>query len=424
MPVARARRVTRLTAAILGALLLGVAVRAAAVRPDPSVNPQADYWQAFLDRTLTGAARGYVYAINVSGRTVAAGARGEGRPLDAGNPWPLSVERPLQLASVSKPLTAAVLLDILEEQGIPVETPFWRVLRTRFPGLEPATGIEAITLADLLSHRSGFPFGYARGDADLRRVLMTRPGLRGLRVYSNINYAFARALIEVASGRDYATEMRDRLFTPAAATGFSLMVDPAQAAYVYRLGSEAGRPLAIDFTPDAGPYGWYASASDLVRVLDAIRGSGVVTAAVRQRMFDEGLGWTSVQTPAGLGYRHDGQWVSQGGEGVQTGIAVLPNDVTAVLLINTNGGFSPSTLLARGYGESLLRLFQYRSPEGVRYVRVERPVHADSVRCRTANDSALREVPGTLAAETGMTVICWGFHAGEPATPPSSIVIQ
>ena len=50
------------------------------------------------------------------------------------------------------------------------------------------------------------------------------------------------------------------------------------------------------------------------------------------------------------------QWVIEGNLGVRSGVMVLPDDVEAVLLINTNGPFFPHRILESGFEDCYPRI--------------------------------------------------------------------
>ena len=73
-------------------------------------------------------------------------------------------------------------------------------------------------------------------------------------------------------------------------------------------------------------------------------------------MFEQELGWHERDFHACPAYGHDGQWVIEGNIGVRSGIMILPDDVEAVLLINTNGPFFPHRILESGFEDCYPRI--------------------------------------------------------------------
>ncbi|MBA2237698.1 MAG: serine hydrolase [Lysobacter sp.] len=128
-----------------------------------------------------------------------------------------------QLASVTKPFTAAAILKLQMEGRLRVTDPV-----TRFFDDVPADK-RAITIHQLLTHTSGMPHrvgicwppsskldrdGYVR--EVLAADLDAAPG-RAF-AYSNDGYGLLGAIIERASGRSYEQYLREELFAPAGMT--------------------------------------------------------------------------------------------------------------------------------------------------------------------------------------------------------------
>lgn len=126
-----------------------------------------------------------------------------------------------RLASVTKQFTAAAILLLMEEGGLQLDDP----LRTWFPALPEAT--RAITIRHVLSHTSGLidyedviPPHLTRQlhDADVLRILESQnrtyfePG--SAYRYSNSGYALLALLVGKASGQDFASFLRERIFEP------------------------------------------------------------------------------------------------------------------------------------------------------------------------------------------------------------------
>jgi len=126
-----------------------------------------------------------------------------------------------RLASVTKQFTAAAVLLLAEDGRLQIDDP----VRQWLPTLPEAA--DGITIRHLLSHMSGLidyedviPAGMTRQlhDADVLKILETQnrtyfvPGT-GYR-YSNSGYALLALIVEKASGRSFATFLRERIFRP------------------------------------------------------------------------------------------------------------------------------------------------------------------------------------------------------------------
>ena len=125
-----------------------------------------------------------------------------------------------RIGSVTKPLTAAAVLQFVDEGALDLS----RDIRAYLPDLSLRHGV---TAHQLLTHTAGFDEkfagGFTREPEDLQplaeHVMRQRPRSRRCRLavyysYNNTNYSLAGRLVERLSGRPYEDAMAARLFTP------------------------------------------------------------------------------------------------------------------------------------------------------------------------------------------------------------------
>ena len=137
---------------------------------------------------------------------------------------PLAVDTPIELASVSKSLTALAVLRLeaegLLKRGRPVSSYLPDLLTSKDPGWRE------VTIRHLLQHRSGLrrmddfrvPCCGQAGELDLRAAvskiaqahLASRPG--EVLSYSNANYILAAALVERLAGQPFSDFMAGQVF--------------------------------------------------------------------------------------------------------------------------------------------------------------------------------------------------------------------
>lgn len=283
---------------------------------------------------------------------------------------PATAETPFLLASVSKTVTAAALMQLVEAGRVSLDADVSELLP--FPVRHP-TSATPITLRRLMTHSAGVadadetmdglyavdrdpsvalgtlmrryftPEGrwYSAGDNFLRGG----PGRRS--EYSNMGIALAGYVAEVVSGSDFAALCRRRIFAPLGMTRTSWRLadfpDRDRLAMPYR--DEGGRyEAAGHYTfadyPDGG---LRASARDMARFLAAhARGGRLLKAETLAAMFRPAV--PSLDPEQGLVWaveRIDGdRWVGHtGGEdGVATLIALRPRDgLGLVVLANGEG---------------------------------------------------------------------------------------
>jgi len=132
------------------------------------------------------------------------------------------------IASITKYMTAVILMRLLEERKIALADKLTRYIPDFPDG-------DKITIEMLMRHRSGIPHrvmppemesvGYTSGEF-IEKVkqakLAFEPGTQ--RLYSSAGYSVLARALEIASGKDYAQLLKEYVFTPAGMTD-SLTVD-------------------------------------------------------------------------------------------------------------------------------------------------------------------------------------------------------
>ncbi len=175
--------------------------------------------------------QGAAAAVWHEGDIVASGVAGEARP-----GTPISGDTLFALASVSKPMTAAAIMYVLQDSGTVLDTPLSAIIpefssiddpfqEDALPQLE--TLRDRVTFRHLLCHTSGLPenIGVKRirmsdqptldqlVDAMCNLPLQPAPGAE-LR-YSNAGPALAARAASVIDGRDFHTILNEEILAPA-----------------------------------------------------------------------------------------------------------------------------------------------------------------------------------------------------------------
>lgn len=141
--------------------------------------------------------------------------RGTGRPMvgPAGR---------FRIASMSKPIMAATVLRLVEQQKIDLDAPVERYL----PGVVRGTGDGAaidgrkITVRMVLQQTSGLPeffdaVPWKEPFPDFLRVALTlKPTPRGSFAYANTNYLVAGMIVSKVTGKDFRQASRDLILRP------------------------------------------------------------------------------------------------------------------------------------------------------------------------------------------------------------------
>jgi D-alanyl-D-alanine carboxypeptidase len=232
-------------------------------------------WAAF-DATINqaviaGGSDAVSVAVAIDGDIVHASAMGVRVPdtfeaVDTGDKF--------RIASISKPITAITMLQLVEEGVVGLDEPIGTVVADAVGVVDPSAGIADITVRQLLSHTAGFAqyenlfFRNQVGSCEEAAAVGVSRSLQGKGFrYSNMNYCVLGLLIEALTGQDYEQVVYERLLTPLGLSGMRLAptYDPGPGEVVHR--GVPGR----NFMEVLGAAGaWVASPSDLVTIFDSL----------------------------------------------------------------------------------------------------------------------------------------------------------
>jgi D-alanyl-D-alanine carboxypeptidase len=201
-----------------------------------------------------------------------------------------------RIGSVTKAFTAAAIMRLEQMGKLTVSDTVEKHL-TEYPGAG-----KYVTIHQLLTHTGGLP-SYTADPTVLSRKgeRWTVPALlasfsgRALEfvpgsdhAYSSSGYAVLGAIVERASGRDYATFVRQELFAPAGMT--RTVVGDAERDLDRALGYQArGNSLRpadpIDLSMAYASGGIRSTASDLLRWHRALEGDAILSGKTRARLY-------------------------------------------------------------------------------------------------------------------------------------------
>ncbi|MFE9134231.1 serine hydrolase domain-containing protein [Streptomyces sp. NPDC007355] len=187
--------------------------------PKPDMDGVVAALNSAMDNGAPGAMARFTGPDGVRSRTVGVQDRVSGAPMD--------VQARFRIGSVSKTFSTVVLLQLVEEGKLELDTP----VNTYLPGLLPD---DRITVRHLLTHRSGLAdytnamfantvpgfeavrnrvFSYQElVDLSLSEPRTTEPGVSYK--YSNANFVVVGMLIEKATGRPVSDAYERRIFKP------------------------------------------------------------------------------------------------------------------------------------------------------------------------------------------------------------------
>jgi len=238
--------------------------------------------------------------------------RGGSQPVDAGTLF--------RIGSITKMLTAAGLLQLVETGAVHLEDPVTEYL----PDFELATPGAAgtVTVEHLLTHSSDIPDTYAVGNI-FRPMTLEEwlPHMASVELYapagsfwnySNPNFSLAGLILQRVSGTDYRRYMGEHVFGPAGMTSTTFDGAAVEATGDYSWGHQndpnTGReaiysPTAYD-SETLGPAGMaFSTAGDLVRwaLLLMNGGAPVLDQAMAERMQEPRV-WTHLLPYLWYGY--------------------------------------------------------------------------------------------------------------------------
>lgn len=307
------------SAATLGAVVLSLlTVPAQAAAPAAALAPpDSAALRKVLRTVLSQGAPGAFARIDDNGTVLRLSAgvadRRTGRTIATGDR--------IRIGSVTKTFSAVVLLQLVDEGRIKLDTP----VNTYLPGLLPD---ERITVRHVLSHRSGL-YDYAGTlfaravpgfenvrnrvftyrqlmDLSLAQPLTNKPG--AVYAYSNTNFIVAGMLIERITEKSVATAYRNRIIKPLKLADTHYVhprnTIPGTYSRGYMTADSTGRKIdstrqTVSWAQSAGAL--VSSAKDVNKFLTALMKGKLTSSAQLKQM----LRWTPVNSTQayGLGLR-------------------------------------------------------------------------------------------------------------------------
>ncbi|HET6183581.1 MAG TPA: serine hydrolase domain-containing protein [Acetobacteraceae bacterium] len=261
------------------------------------------------EAVAAGAVPGVVAIAATPDRVIYEGAFGVRR---LGEPAPMTLDTVFRIASMTKAITAAAAMQLVEQGKLALDQPAREVVpelgtpqvlegfaADGKPQLRPARG--EVTLRTLLTHSSGFGYDVWNADlcryhretglpaprsgklASLKAPLTFDPGTRWQ--YS-IGIDWAGRMVEAVAGADLETVFQNRIFAPLGMTDTSYLVRPAMAprlATVHARRPEGLVPVQLpsntprEFFPGGG--GLHSTARDYMRFLQMLLRGGAASGA-------------------------------------------------------------------------------------------------------------------------------------------------
>ena len=263
-----------------------------------------------------------------------------------------------RLASMTKQFTAAAILALLQDGRLHLDDSVGQWL----PLLPPAAA--AVTIRQLLTHTSGLvdyedliPAAATQQvhDADVLHLLQSQdhgyftPGTSYR--YSNTGYALLALIVARASGRDFASFLRERIFLPLGMRGTVAyeagISSVAHRAFGYSYEHSAWRRTDQSITSAVlGDGGVYSSIDDLARWDAALYGTGPLSAQSLRLAFTPATATDDPAVSYGFGWRITGETLWHSGEtvGFRNVIVRFPQRHFTVIVLTNRDAPEPYTL--------------------------------------------------------------------------------
>jgi len=367
-------------------------LRRPTARPSPAdsfTTPPQPYLdvQGFADdlhAALENSVRGYEMRMRRNGETIYTLQWNWAQtPADSGLPW--GPDRRQHIVSISKFITAMGLTHLLDAEGIDYNTPIISYLPDYW---QTGPGVENITFAHLMNHRSGIVTGN-NSDASFGRMRsliaagVNNPGMNS--GYSNANFALCRILMATIAGNidtdadfgatndlmwnwitilSYANYIEQNVFAPAGVNGPTLD-NTADSARAYAWNDNGtgwdssetvvGQSGGTALFGQAGGVAWHMSPDELLDVVGEFRrGGGIVAPTRALEIFNASYGLNSQvngrPSPAGRFYFKPGYW-GAGMQSEQALLMILPEQIEVAIFVSSMIG--PNDASLQGLGQTI-----------------------------------------------------------------------
>ncbi len=344
-----------------------------------------DAMEASIRADLEDNVVGFAYVIAKNGQAVRSGGWGDARRNGDGN-LAMTEHVPINVGSVSKPITAVATLQLLEALGMSIDDPIAPWLP---PGWVQGPGIGGLTFRHLLTHRTGWNqmfLAASEAEQDLwandwngiAYVVSRGATPNATASYKNANYAVLRMIVPAlwdASGLapfaiDPLTEfnygwyfvgyVQDAIFEPAGVMDsgcWDLLGTQAAYAYSFAQPGLSGVAPGNNIYHCGGHSNMVLSAADLGAFMAFIRYDDDVFSPANRMLMDEyRLGWNSLSNTNAHGrlgkFWHGGDMYLSGRD-FHACVMKYPQNIEATLVLNSESPKNQCTVLKDAYNVAL-----------------------------------------------------------------------
>ena len=301
-----------------GAVSVAVDPNAMVIVDDAGVMvPNQSGWEVFdnvISQRLIPADVSASVAVLVDGELVHQAAYGV---RVAGSWEPAEVTDRFRIASISKTLTAIVIMQMVERGELALDQAVGQILLDHLGVVPSDPDAPGLTVRQLLNHTSGLPkyqsVFFSNGAVsygDAARIGMSGPvgPAPGAYIYSNMNFAALSVLIEAVTGQAYERVVADRLLAPLGFTDMRMTgtfdLGPDEVSHNPRAGRNYMEVLG-------GAGSWNATPTEVATIYNSI---------------DPATGGAKTLSPESMASMRQGVPTTQPGSTYGLGIFNYPGD--------------------------------------------------------------------------------------------------
>jgi CubicO group peptidase (beta-lactamase class C family) len=309
-------------------------------------------WDQVFQKALAKS-MGYSYFVMHGGQVIAQGVdyarASQDPPLET---W--TADTRINLASVSKSVTAVAVMKLLSDYGHSVDDPFYPLVKSQFPSVGP--GVDKVTIRNLLEMKSGMVADGTLYPANIWTFLSTYlkaqnvpPSAPGnIEAYSNTNFTILQALIDCVTGHGgqnpdyYVTYVSQKVLTPMGINlgAFNATAEPTNSATLsYNGASDTIHGQYWGSMACVAAGGWITSARELAKFQAGVRNNTILSPNATQLMLNGQLGWYKYDGIYGQYFHHNGGLLNglTPAQGLATGLIRFTDGYDALLLVNSWG---------------------------------------------------------------------------------------
>lgn len=274
-----------------------------------------------------------------------------------------TLNRKVNIASVSKLMTTVAVMQLLERRGLTVNSPINQWLPATW---SKGPGVNTLTFANLLGHTSGLSsantaFTRTLNYTGLRLCIDTGVVRSQTYTYLNVNFALFRVLIpslwrgldgapnisanlDSASTTDaYMQYMQENVFEPIGLNNITCEPEERSIATMYYATGDLDNTNGIPYnswTSMAGGGGFYMTTIELAQFMAYLKHTELlVTKEQRKIMEDNRFGMDREDEGREIRGKYFGKngSIRQGGKGTMEQVVYFPNGIEVVVMFNTQG---------------------------------------------------------------------------------------